>query len=275
MKLVGLKPKGYICINNNKSAMRLQIQSKKFGTLSFVIQHFNKFDNRVIEARGYVEVNGEKVFASVQYVKSLKMQAILANHKHNEFLGFSQDTDVCFALPEGWEEKLISMYMNRFDPAKITLKFYQGDTHHNIGFWSNGVQVADVQVGETPSRKVYLDDIANKVERMWRKGQIPFTVETEKTNHINAGEYVSALHFTMEQLQSLVPVIFVSDFAEAEKKEAALKQAAQTGQRVLISKEFAATEEVSPREAEESTWSDVLTWANPDGTITTEFSHHY
>lgn len=255
--------------------MRLQIQSKKFGTLSFVIQHFNKFDNRVIEARGYVEVNGEKVFASVQYVKSLKMQAILANHKHNEFLGFSQDTDVCFALPEGWEEKLISMYMNRFDPAKITLKFYQGDTHRNIGFWSNGVQVADVQVGETPSRKVYLDDIANKVERMWRKGQIPFTVETEKTNHINAGEYVSALHFTMEQLQSLVPVIFASDFAEAEKKEAALKQAAQTGQRVLISKEFAATEEVSPREAEESTWSDVLTWANPDGTITTEFSHHY
>jgi hypothetical protein len=255
--------------------MRLQLQSKKFGTLTFVIQHFNKFDNRVIEARGYVEVNGEKVFASVQYVKSLKMQAILANHKHNEFLGFSQDTDVCFALPEGWEEKLISMYMNRFDPAKITLKFYNGDTHHNIGFWSNGVQVADVVIGETPSRKnITLGEIENKVERMWWKGQLPFSPEQEKKS-TESGSYVSDLHFTMEQLQSLVPVIFASDFAEAEKKEAALKQVAQTGQRVLISKEFAATEEVSPREAEESTWSDVLTWANPDGTITTEFSHHY
>lgn len=255
--------------------MRLQLQSKKFGTLTFVIQHFNKFDNRVIEARGYVEVNGEKIFGGIEYVKPLKLKAFRANPKHNEFLGIPNDTDACFALPEGWEEHLISKYMNRFDSKKITLKFYNGDTHHNIGFWSNGVQVADVVIGETPSRKnITLGEIENKVERMWWKGQLPFSPEQEKKS-TESGSYVSDLHFTMEQLQSLIPIIFARDFEDARKKEEALKQAAETGHRVLISKEFAATEEVSPRDADESTWSDVLTWANPDGTITTELSHHY
>lgn len=253
--------------------LQLKLKSKKFGTLTFVIQHFQKFDNRVIEARGYVEVDGVKIYGAIENVKALGFRAFRANHKHNEFLGIPDDTDACFALPEGWEEKLISDYMNRFDSAKITLQFYQGDYHRNIGFWSNGVQVADVEVGQTPDRTVYLGDIANSVERMWRRGQLPFTPEQEEKSTANE-QYVSDIHFTMDQLQSLVPVIFSRDFKAAEKKEAALNEAAQTGQRVLISKEFVSTEEVDPKE-DESTWSDVLTWANPDGTITTEFSHHY
>ena len=255
--------------------MKLQLQSKKFGEITFVVQHFEKFDTRVSIARGYVEVSGVKVYGCVEYVKILKSTVFRVNLKHNEYLGVPADTDACFPLPEGWEASLIAQYMRRFDPMKITLKFYQGDTHHNIGFWSNDVQVGDVEIGEVPGRRnMTLADIENAVERMWVKGQLPFTPAQEELNTANE-RYVSDLHFTLEQLQALVPVIFARDFAEADKKETALNQAAQTGQRVLVSKEFAATEEVSPRDAEESTWSDVLTWANPDGTISTEFSHHY
>lgn len=254
--------------------MKLQLQSKKFGTLDLVVQHFQKFDNRVVEARGYVKISGKSIFGRIDHVKALGARAFICNPTHNDFLGVPSDTDACFMLPDNWEEHLINQYLTRFSPERIRLEFYNGDTHHNIGFWSNGVQVGDVKIGETPSREVYLHDIAAAVERMWKKGSLPVNPQQEE-KQAEFGNYVSALQFTMSQLQSLIPVIFASDFTAKEAKESAIRQAAKTGTRVLISKDLAPTEEVDPREAEESTWSDVLTWANPDGTITTEFSHHY
>lgn len=176
----------------------------------------------------------------------------------------------CFIpLVENWKELILAEQDKIIKQHKPTLKFYNGDTLHNIGFWAGDIQLSSRATGAKHPNGAHIRfrDIASRAESSYWRGEIKPPEERDE-NGVLVG-----LVFDWNDINGLAEKMFSEEINERAEERRKLDLAKSLGKPVLMSSQIGDSQEIEP--GIESTTCTIERYAMPDGNVKTKIIHHY